>query len=97
MKDTGYWFVQGRVTDEKDRNRVWAAHKAKWDAIYAKQIAENARHRAAEAAIQVEFDALKEPYTPWVGRKDEVPIEEFLEEARKEYRRRKAANETADY
>lgn len=36
-EDAGLWLVNGKITTNKERERVWAIHQQKWNRIYKEE------------------------------------------------------------
>lgn len=97
MNDTGLWFVNGKVTTKKERDRVWAAHKKMLDRIYREEERLQDKHRKAMERIKAKRDKVKSPFTPWVGHVSEGAVTEFVDWAKRDYKRKRRNNETTDY
>lgn len=90
MNDPGLWFVNDKVSSLEERDRVWAAYNKKWDRAYrAKQKVER-RHKKELAVAEEKYRrvCIDQPYTPWVGHTLEGGIPQYIDDARREWKRR---------
>lgn len=95
MSERNLWFYKGKVINDKEYKRVWAEHHEAWSKIYEKKVALEAKHRAEMDKLDAEFakNFAKTPFTPWLGRASEGVIEDFLKQAKRDYKIKKEEHE----
>lgn len=84
-EDNGLWFVNGKVSSARVRDRVWRIFDEAWSKLYDRRQVLEARHRRELAKLDKELLKLqkKRPLTPWVGRVDDGAVPKFVEDAKR--------------
>lgn len=95
---SGMWLVNGKVTNDAGRDKVWVAYNNRLERLYREEHAMQERHlrEAEEIDLRIKAARKLEPFTPWVGHDKKSIRKDFVERGLQDWKRRKETKSDED-